>query len=381
MGFGEHDASHNLTLMPICRLSLLGLILTTTMMVGCDLIGGDEDDENAETPAVPVETMLPFRHDIDAMYSGTAAIEAFADAIVIAKVGGEIQQIFVEEGDQVTSSQILATLDGDRLRLESQQAEANLRKLERDFERNVNLKEKGLISTGDFEKIQYEMEALQATFDMARLEYGYTKIRAPIDGVVSQRFIKVGNTIDINAQTFQITSLEPLISYLHAPEREYRRIKAGQPVSIFIDALQNARFEAIVARVSPIIDPATGTFKITIEVTDPTQRLKPGMFGRINIVYDSRKNVLQIPRGAVIEETGSLAVFVVTDGIAEKRQISTGFSAGGNVEVISGVDDKDEIVLVGHSNLKNGAKVTVINSSKEDEAVPDIDPLANGDTN
>jgi len=332
---------------------------------------GEEDEESEEeAAAIPVETITPTRNDIDATYSGTAPVEAFADAKVIAKVGGEIVNILAEEGDDVSAGQILAELDGDRLGLESQQAKANLSKLQRDFQRNLDLKDKGLISTGDFEKIQYEMEALQATYDLAELEYSYTKIRAPIDGVVSRRSIKIGNTIDVNTETFQVTSLEPLVSYLHIPEREFRRIQAGQLAKIVVDALQGTTFDATVARVSPIIDPETGTFKITIEVSDQTRSLKPGMFGRINIVYDRRENVLQIPRSAVIEEGGQSIVFVVDKGIAEKRTITTGFSEGGNVEILSGLSDNDEIVFIGHINLKNGAKVSVINVNN---TTPSID--------
>ena len=342
------------------------LTLMTLMTLGLSGCGqGDESDEGAEdeAPAIPVETAKPSRGDIDAMYSGTAPIEAFADATVIAKVGGEVREILAEEGDDVSSGQILARLDGDRLRLEKDQAEANLHKLQRDYQRNVDLKEKGLISTGDFEKIQYEMEALQATFDLAELELGYTIIRAPIDGVVSERFIKIGNTIDANARTFQVTSLEPLISYLHVPEREYRRLDPGQAASIEVDALQGMSFDANVARISPVVDPDTGTFKITIEVRDPSRRLKPGMFGRIGIVYDSRAMALQIPRSAVIEEAGQSTVFLVTESTAEKRVIRTGYSAAGNVEVLEGLTDDDEIVIVGQSNLKDGSKVSVINAS------------------
>lgn len=336
------------------------LLLTAFWVVaGCDKLGS-ETDESEEKAAIPVETIMPTRSDIDATYSGTAPIEAFADATVIAKVGGEILSILVEEGDDVTIGQVLAQLDGDRLALESQQTEANLRKLQRDYQRNVDLKEKGLISAGDFETIQYEMEALQATFDLAQLEYSYTTIRSPIDGVVSRRSIKVGNTIEINTEAFQVTSLEPLVSYLHIPEREFRRIKAGQTATIEIDALQSERFDATVARVGPVIDPETGTFKITIEVSDSTRRLKPGMFGRINIVYDRRENVLQIPRSAVIEENGQSVVFIVKDGIAEKRIIVTGFAQGGNIEILDGISDNDEVVFVGHINLKNGAKVSII---------------------
>jgi membrane fusion protein (multidrug efflux system) len=334
------------------------VVLTALLMSGCES-GGEagEDDAEEEVAAIPVETIRPVRGDIDAMYSGTAPIEAFADATVIAKVGGEVREILVEEGDDVARGQILARLDGDRLRLEKNQAESNLRKLQRDYQRNVDLKEKGLISEGDFEKIQYEMESLQASFELAALELDYTEIKAPIDGVVSERFVKIGNTIEINEQTFQVTSLEPLVSYLHVPEREYRRIDPNQTANIEIDALAGISFEAIVARVSPVVDPATGTFKITIEVSDPSRRLKPGMFGRINIVYDSHTMALQIPRSAIIEEAGESAVFVVTDDTAEKRIIRTGYSDDGNVEILEGLTDDDEIVIVGQLNLKTGSKV------------------------
>jgi membrane fusion protein (multidrug efflux system) len=338
-----------------------GLVVTTVLLAACgDSSDSDDMADNDAELSIPVETIMPTRGDIDAMYSGTAPIEAFADATVIAKVGGEIREILVEEGDDVVSGQVLARLDGDRLRLEAQQAEATLRKLERDYQRNIDLKDKALVSTGDFEKIQFEMEALKAAYDLANLEYSYTEIRAPIDGVVSQRFIKIGNTIDVNAETFQVTSLEPLVSYLHVPEREFRRIDPSQTASIDVDALQGARFEGTVARVSPIVDPNTGTFKITIEVSDPTRRLKPGMFGRIDIVYDIHVNVLQIPRSAIIEEAGTTSVFVVDGEVVQKRVIHTGYAEGGNIEVLDGIDDDDEIVFVGHTNLKDGSKVAVI---------------------
>ena len=102
-----------------------------------------------------------------------------------AHVIAKIDRLYVEEGDEVTKGQVLARLDGDRLRLELTQSAANLQKLKRDYERNVDLKEKGLISTGDFDKIRYEMEALEASYNLAKLELDYTQIRAPITGRIS----------------------------------------------------------------------------------------------------------------------------------------------------------------------------------------------------
>jgi membrane fusion protein (multidrug efflux system) len=356
MLIGEH------TEQVVTRSRTWPVFIVATILISACNDGSKSIDkaEDEDTLAIPVETVRPSRGDIDAMYSGTAPIEAFSDATVIAKVSGEIREILVEEGDDVVGGQVLARLDGDRLRLESQQAEARLHKLERDYQRNLDLKDNALISTGDFEKIQYEMEALQAAYDLSRLEYSYTELRAPIDGVISERFIRIGNTIDVNTRAFQVTSLEPLVSYLHVPEREYRRIDPSQTASVEIDALHGARFDARVARVSPTVDPDTGTFKITIEVSDSTHRLKPGMFGRINIVYDSRTNVLQIPRSAIIESAGTSTVFVISGDAVEKRIIRTGYTEGGIIEVIDGVDDNDEIVFVGHTNLKDGSKISVI---------------------
>ena len=340
-------------------------VIVCVMLLGA--CGQNEQDEASEeseeeTVSIPVEVGAPVRGDIVAVYSGTAPIEAFAEADVIAKVAGEVREIGVEEGDDVKQGQVLAILDGDRLRLELNQSEANLRKLQRDYERNVELKDKGLVSSGDFDKIKYDMEALEASFNLAKLELDYTQIRAPIDGVISERFVRLGNTLAVNEAAFRITSFDPLIAYLHVPEREYRHIAQGQPVGINIDALQGQHILAAVTRVSPIVDPQTGTFKITIEISDEQRRIKPGMFGRISIVYDRHVNVLQIPRSAIIEEAGEMAVFVVEDDKAVRKFVQTAYSDSGMIEITSGLSDNDRVITVGQIGLKNDALVTIINA-------------------
>ena len=328
--------------------------------------GVDEAVEEEEMPPVPVETSVPVRGDIFATYTGTAPIEAFAEADVIAKVDGEVRELHVEEGDRVEKDQILATLDGDRLRLELSESQARLGKLQRDYQRNQELQEKGLISEGDFEKIQYDLEALEASFNLASLELDYTQIRAPISGVISERYLKLGNTIKTGEPVFRVTSLDPLVAYMHVPEREFRQIAAGQPVYIEVDALTEASVVASVTRVSPIIDPETGTFKITIELDGAAEGIKPGMFGRMNIVYDKHENTLQVPRSAIIETASDKFVFVVENEIGIRKTVETGFSGNGMVEIISGLGDGENVITVGHVGLKNEASVVVVNSTDGD---------------
>lgn len=337
-------------------------LICVFVLGACDRPG---DKKEEESPPIPVETSLPVRGDVVAVYSGTAPIEAFAEADVIAKVAGEVREVLAEEGDDVEEGQILARLDGDRLRLELNESRARLRKLQRDFERNQNLKEKSLISEGDFEKIQYELEALQASYNLASLELDYTQIRAPISGVVSERFIKLGNTIAVGEPVFRVTSIEPLVAYLFVPEREYRKISPGQPVRIDIDALGGAQVPTAVTRVSPSIDAETGTFKVTIEILDPERRIKPGMFARISVIYEKRENVLQVPRSAIVDEMSTTSVFIVEDNVAIRRPVQTGLSANGLIEITSGLDDTDRVITLGQVGLKPDAKVTVINAPAE----------------
>ncbi len=353
------------------RLSLwLVFLLPLAACGGGDSNESDNDDEE-ESPPVPVEVTLPERGDIFAVYSGTAPIEAFAEADVVAKVAGEVRLINVEEGDTVTRDKVLAQLDGDRLRLELNESQANLQKLRRDLDRNRELRQRDLISEGDFEKIQFDMEALEASYNLARLELDYTYIRAPIDGVVSERMVKLGNTVQEGEALFRVTSLDPLVAYLFVPEREYRRIRQGQPVGIEIDALPGERIIAEVTRISPIVDPETGTFKITVEISDPERRVKPGMFGRIAIVYDQRENALKIPRSALLEESLSTSVFVVEEGLAKRREVETGYSDRGMVEILGGLSDDDRIVTVGQIGLKADSKVAIINrDGNDDDAAP-----------
>ncbi|MBT8091676.1 MAG: efflux RND transporter periplasmic adaptor subunit [Gammaproteobacteria bacterium] len=332
-------------------------------LLGACQQGRNSSSDDEEAPPIPVETSLPVRGDIYAVYSSTAPIEAFAEADVIAKVQGEIREILVEEGDLVSKGQTMARLDGDRLRLELNESQARLRKLQRDFQRNRELQEKGLISQGDFEKIQYELEALEASNNLASLQLDYTQIRAPIDGVVSQRFVKRGNMAQVGDRLFRVTSLDPLVAYLFAPESRYKHLSPGQPVVMEIDALRGERLFAEVTRVSPVIDADTGTFKITVEISDPGRRVKPGMFARISIVYDRHENALQVPRAAIVGDDEDAGVFVVEDGLAMRKLVQTGFSEKGMIEVTSGLTDGEQVITVGQVGLKEGSKVTVIGAT------------------
>jgi membrane fusion protein (multidrug efflux system) len=340
------------------------VVSATLLLAGCgtEANGKTEDPgkKKEEVAAIPVEVRTPMRAEMLAVYSGTAALEADQEAAVVAKVGGEIRQLYVEEGQAVRLGQILARLDGDQLRFESEKARASLAKLEHDYKRNVELHQKGMMSPGAIDNLKYEVAALRAAYDLARLQYSYTEIRAPIDGVVAERHIKVGNTIKPNDVLFRVTDLKPLLAYVHVPERELGRLQAGQSAGIQVDAVPGQEFLGRIARLSPVVDPSTATFKATIEIDDPSNRLKPGMFARVGIVYERRLNALQIPRTAIVDEEGRPTVFIVEAGKAQQKPIQVGLASAGYVEVTSGLAGAEQVVVVGQGALKSGNTVRVV---------------------
>jgi membrane fusion protein, multidrug efflux system len=349
------------------RAGLLTLAGLLALAAGCSNGKAKDKDADATETTVPVEVQPVRRAAMVAVYSGTAPIEAHDEAEVVAKVGGEVRQIYVEEGDNVAAGQILARLDGDRLRLEAAEAQAKLRKLERDVTRFKELSQKGLVAKNELENAEFDLDALRASYERTRLELSYTEIRAPIAGVISARHIKVGNTISANSQgradpTFRVTDLDPLVAYVHIPEKEFRKLAPGQAAEVVVDALGGTRFAATIAFISPTVDPQTGTFRARLEVPDSSQRLKPGMFARVNIVYERRENALQVPRNAILDSDGAQSVFVVAGGKAEQRKIVPGLINGGWVEVKEGLTGDERIVVVGQGGLKSGTLVKVVDT-------------------
>lgn len=330
---------------------------------------GQKEEEQA--PAVPVEVAVALSGDITARYAATGTLEAEHDAEVVAKVGGVVQDLLVEEGDRVQAGQVLAKLDDARLRIEVARAEANLAKLEQEYRRNRRLYESQLVSAETFERLGHEMEAMRAELDLARLQLEYTEIRAPFDGIVAERHVKIGNMVELNSPAFRVTTYDPLIIRLHVPERELSKLAKGQPAALRVDALPAEIFSGVVDRVSPVVDSNTGTFAVTVAVRGEG-KLKPGMFGRVAIVHDTRSNAVLVPRSAVMVEDARSSVFVVSDGKAERRSVVTGYVNDGMIEIVDGIAPGDWVITVGQNSLKNGARVAAVNSPLP-EPGPELD--------
>ena len=345
--------------------AMLMLSLTVALASGCGVgeasVASDREIE-AATP-IPVETALPSRADITATYEATTTIASDADAPAVAKVGGEVVRLLVEEGDRVSQGQVVAELDGERLRLAMLSAKANLDQVRSEYERYTDLAARGLVSEAMFESLKYDLEALEAAYELARLNLDYSRIRAPIDGVVSSRDIKLGQSIDVSDVAFRITDTSELLAYLQIPQGELGKFSAGQFATLSVDAMPDTTYTATIARISPTIDMRNGTFRATAFIDNASGKLAPGMFARFSIAYDRHAEALVIPREALIEEDDQTSVYVVADGAVSRRTIEVGIETGNLVEVVGGLAGDEEIVVTGQSSLRDGSKGLASNNT------------------
>ena len=338
--------------------SMYGIALT-----GCGVGEAKVVDlvEQESAAPLPVEASMPARADIYAMYATTSTLKSDSDAPVLARVAGEVVEILVEEGTLVEQGQVLARLDGEQLRLEMQQARANLDQVRNEYDRLVDLQKRGLVSVAMYEGLMYDLDALEASFELKRLNYGYTKIRAPIAGIVSSREIKVGRQININDPVFRITDTSRLVAYLKIPQTELENFAAGHAVKLSVDAVPDTLFAATIDRISPTIDSRNGTFRATAYIDNNDNSLAPGMFARFNIAYEKHADALVIPSDAVIEEDTISVVYIITGDSVERRVIEIGIKSGGMTEVLSGLDINESVVVTGQSGLRDGSRVLASN--------------------
>jgi membrane fusion protein (multidrug efflux system) len=340
---------------------LLGCLALTACKSGGDSEAGaktkEQEKKNQET--VPVEVARVSRRAIAASYTGTAPLEARGESQVVAKTSGVALQVLVEVGQQVRAGQVLVRLDSDRAALQAAQSAAQMRKLEANYNRSLQLSRQQLVSANDLDQLKFDLENARAVNRLANLEMSYANVVAPISGVIAERSIKTGNFVQINTPIFRIVDTSRLEATLNVPERELATLKAGLPVQLQVDALPGRPFEGRVDRVAPVIDSGSGTFRV-ICAFESGGLLQPGMFGRIKIDYDQRADALVVPRVAMLDDEGDPAVYAVKGGKAVRVSVKLGYIDGQWAEIRSGLAEGSQVVVAGKTALRDGTLVQVI---------------------
>ncbi|TQV76959.1 efflux RND transporter periplasmic adaptor subunit [Aliikangiella marina] len=317
---------------------------------------------------IPVETTLPSQGTAASYYVTTATLAPSSDAQINARTSGVVREILREEGDDVKAGDVLLKLEDDDQKLRLKQAKQKFASAEREFNRLSKMKSAGAVSPTEWETANNNYLTSRTDVELAELALSYTQIVAPFDGRVVWREVDLGAHVTTGNLLFRMMAINPLLVRVHVPANRIGKVAKGQIVELNIDSVAD-KVEARVDLVSPIVDPTTGTVKVTLRLDNYPQGVRPGDFTEIKMITDQRENALLLPSVAIIEERGSHYLFVEEQSKAVRKTVQVGYVLGDQTEVTSGIQKSDRVVIKGQRNLKEGNPLKVITNSNDNPLV------------
>lgn len=333
--------------------------------------GGDGDKEK-EAPPPPVEVVTVTTGPISDGLEATATVQARHRAALRARAGGTLARLDVDEGDAVSSGQVLARIAQPTYESVLRKARATVDKARQDLRAARRLAKQGVLPAQQLEEAEFQLKQARLEVERIEDERAQGRVVSPIDGVIVSRSVEPGEAISPGALLFEVADLSALEADLFVPERHLARLGPGLPVSIQADGIGDGVLRGAVARIAPTVDPRSGTVKVTVDLgdgrVDDARRLRPGMYVRARIVIDTREAAVLVPRRAVVYENDRPFAFRVVDGKASKLSLEIGYADRDQVEIRSPVAAGDVLVVFGQRGLQDGSEVRVVEPPADDAA-------------
>jgi HlyD family secretion protein len=310
---------------------------------------------------------------------GAATVEATP------KVNGRLDSVTVRLGDRVRKGQQLAKVEDSEIREQVKQAqasfdvaaatirqrEADLRLAQTNLDRSRNLFERQLIPKQTFDDTDARYQAAAAQVDLARAQYAQaqarldelkinlsnTVISSPVSGFVGKRALDPGAWVTPNSSFISVVDISVVRLVANIVEKDLRRVQQGMKASVEVDAYPGEKFVGRVAHVAPVLDPATRTAPIEVEIDNSEFRLKPGMYAKVSFTVEHKQNILTVPTNAIVDVGGKKGVFVPGEGnVAKFQAVELGMSDPKQIEV-AGLSEGTRVITTGAAALREGDRI------------------------
>jgi membrane fusion protein, multidrug efflux system len=293
---------------------------------------------------------------VDAILA-TGQIEAMQSIELRPDVEGRVVQILVREGSPVGAGMPLFKIDDAELRAQVARVEADRDLARQSLERTRDLLSQKASSQAELERADATMRSTEAQLEGLKVRLARTLVRAPFAGVMGQRMVSLGDYVTTDTRLAALQTVSPQRASFQVPERYAEQLEPGQAVTFRVAALPGREFTGKVDFVDPIVQLPGRTILVKARVPNPRRELQSGMFIEARLATAVRPNAVVIPEDAVLPLQGSNFVWVVADGKATRRQVELGVRTPGFVEVKSGVENNEQVVVGGQERLAEGAPV------------------------
>lgn len=328
----------------------------TLLMAGC--MGGGKkqaSDETVSGNAVTVKTDRAAVSRVARTEVFTANLKGFKEQQIIPATNQRIDRIYAEVGDKVKEGQLLVDMN----KLEYITTKNSLLVTEQTRDRLARVYESGGVSKQQLDELDATIFSQKELFKNLEQNLSF---RAPFAGVVTKRNFEEGDFFSMAAGVgiLQIMQIEKLKAYISVSEQNFADVRTGMPVEITTDVFPGRVFEGKVSRIDPAINSMTRTFEVEVAIPNSSETLRPGMFARATLNLGEVENVT-VNDMAIQHQAGTnnKYVFVAENGVAVRRPVVTGRQSGDRVEILSGVNEGDNVIVAGIARLTNGVKVEV----------------------
>jgi membrane fusion protein (multidrug efflux system) len=346
----------------------LVLLLILAFLLGCGVAGcGDREgraQEHAqanitEDRSVKVSVMKVKPQPVRDILILPGQTMPFLDVTLPADQDGIVEWIGPREGHTVKQGDLVAKIDVSTLKAQLDSAEAAYSLADKLFKRRKALYDRKIISKEELDTARTERDMNLANVRQARVRYEQGLVRSPIDGVVNDVHVEVGEFVARGGRIADLVNVDKIKIEVSVPELDVRFLKAGDMVLFNVDAIPNRDFGGVIDFVSLKADPATKTFKVQVLVENTNQVIRPGMIARVAFLRRVIPEAIVVPLFALVDKGGERVVYVEKDGVAESRTVSLGVIEGDRIQITRGLKPGDNLIVTGQTEVQDGGPVKV----------------------
>jgi membrane fusion protein, multidrug efflux system len=319
--------------------------------------GGAGGSRGGGRPAAPVDVAVAERRRVEDAITGTGQIEPLQSIELRPEVEGRIVDILFREGSRTAAGAALFKVDDAELRVQVARATAERDLAQQELTRTRQLIQSSGATQSDLERAEAQMRGTQAALELLELRLQRTTVRAPFEGVLGARMVSLGDYVNSQTRLVSLQTWNPQRATLTVPERYAERLRLGQRISFTVAALRNRTFTGTVDFVDPVVRLPGRTILVKAVVPNARGELQAGMFVEGRLVVSVRENAVVVPEDAILPVQGASFVWVVADGKASRRAVETGVRTPGFVEITSGVEAGEHVVVGGLERLSEGMSV------------------------
>jgi membrane fusion protein (multidrug efflux system) len=331
--------------------------------------GNGDGEEESNEEAVPVEVTELERGTIESILSFSSNLEAESEVQVFSQAKRQVTRLLVEEGDRVKKGHLLLRLQDDEQRSALAKVRSQLEKAEREYARQKRLYAQELISEQEYNDATYDLDQLRISLNDAERELSYTEVRAPISGTITSRLVNLGDQVQIGQHLFDMVDFNSIVALVYVPEKHLNALRPGLPARIRAQSSGDREYRGPVKRISPVVDPQSGTIKVTIDVGGQPG-LRPGMYVDVDLVMAENGEAVLVPKRALVYDNDQMFVYRLQaeeDRRVERIFVEPLLSDKFFIEPIEGLEVGDRIVVAGQAGLKDGALVSLPGDPKPED--------------